>query len=234
MCEINSNKGYCVICESETVFSEYGKWLRDYYVCGKCMSIPRQRAIISAIKLFVPCWKELQIHESSPDGCSSDFLSRYCKNYSFSQFFEGKCCGSLINGIRCEDLEKLTFDDSSFDLIVTQDVFEHIMRPDLAFKEIARVLKPQGTHIFTVPWNPLIKTEKRVEIVNGKEVLIKEAIYHKNPVDVKGSIVTYDWGIDMAEYIFEKSGMYTIIYLNKDRTLGLDGEYLHVFVSRKS
>jgi hypothetical protein len=35
-----------------------------------------------------------------------------------------------------EDLEALTFPDESFDLVITQDVFEHVLRPAKAFAEI--------------------------------------------------------------------------------------------------
>ena len=43
-----------------------------------------------------------------------------------------------------QNLEKLTYEDESFDVVITQDVFEHINEPFQAFKEIARVLKPGG------------------------------------------------------------------------------------------
>ncbi|WP_371419407.1 methyltransferase domain-containing protein [Bradyrhizobium sp. CCBAU 051011] len=33
------------------------------------------------------------------------------------------------------------FADDTFDLVITQDVFEHIFRPDLAISDIARTLK---------------------------------------------------------------------------------------------
>ena len=44
----------------------------------------------------------------------------------------------------------MTFENESFDLFITQDVFEHVMTPNKAFKEIERVLKPGGAHVFTV------------------------------------------------------------------------------------
>ena len=51
--------------------------------------------------------------------------------------------------IRCENLENLTFSDNTFDIFITQDVFEHIFDPITASKEIMRVLKPGGSHVFT-------------------------------------------------------------------------------------
>ena len=37
----------------------------------------------------------------------------------------------------------------------------------------------------------------------------------------------------MIEYIYTHANMYTLVYLQKDKSLGLDAEFLHVFISRK-
>ena len=55
---------------------------------------------------------------------------------------------NISPGNRCENLEELTFDDNTFDLVITQDVLEHVLNPGKAFKEICRVLKPGGAHKF--------------------------------------------------------------------------------------
>ena len=74
------------------------------------------------------------VHESSPFGAASDFLIKNCEHYSSSHYFPEIQPGQIKDGFRCENLEKLTFDDDTFDIFVTQDVFEHIMNPDRAFK----------------------------------------------------------------------------------------------------
>ena len=40
---------------------------------------------------------------------------------------------------------------ASVDLHVTQDVLKHVFHPEKVFKKIARTLKPDGIHIFSVP-----------------------------------------------------------------------------------
>ena len=62
------NKGYCVICERDTVFVVYNSWLRDHYKCRRCQSIPRNRALVNALNRFSPEWRQLHVHESSPGG----------------------------------------------------------------------------------------------------------------------------------------------------------------------
>lgn len=48
-----------------------------------------------------------------------------------------------------EDAAKLSFDDASFDLVVSQDVFHHLARWPQAINEIARVLRCEG-HIIWI------------------------------------------------------------------------------------
>jgi SAM-dependent methyltransferase len=62
--------------------------------------------------------------------------------------------GSENDGIQCQDSECLTFEDRSFDLVLSQDVLEHVPNLRVALSETYRVLKLGGAHIFTVkaPW----------------------------------------------------------------------------------
>jgi hypothetical protein len=62
------NRGYCTICDCGVWFNETGPWLRDQYLCSRCGSIPRNRALVKVLNDHFPGWRELQIHESSPGG----------------------------------------------------------------------------------------------------------------------------------------------------------------------
>lgn len=228
------NRGYCPICDRKTIFVKLNPWLRDHYKCIYCQSIPRQRALINTINVFYPNWPDAMIHESSPGGVSSDHIKKKCRNYSYSYFFPDTEPGSFEKGARCENLESMTFEDEQFDIFITQDVFEHVNHPDLAFREIARVLKPEGMHIFTVPlYHELEKTRPRIAIKDGKIHNLLEPVYHGNPIDSNGSLVTVDYGMDIADIIYASSGMTTTIYLHKDIRLGLDAEFLEVLISKK-
>jgi SAM-dependent methyltransferase len=229
------NIGYCCICESKTLFIEKTKWLRENYKCIKCGSSPRQRTLINALNVFVPGWKELTIHESSPSTVSSAYIKLQSANYSASHFFPDIPIGSYFNGFRCEDLSRMTFNQESIDLFITQDVFEHVIEPIDAFREIARVLKPGGAHVFTLGWSPgTLRSEPRSIMHNGGIKHLKEPLYHGNPIDDKGSLVTWNWGIDLPDIIFQASELTTTIFSLHDRKRGLDGETIDVFISRKS
>jgi hypothetical protein len=76
--------------------------------------------------------------------------------------------------------------------------------------------------------------QRAKQLDNGEIEFLEEAIYHGNPIDSKGSLVTFDWGLDFIDLIYANSGMFTTIYREKDRNKGIDGEFLEVFISRKS
>ncbi len=231
-----SNQGYCPCCEKQTVFRATNQWFRDYYFCTQCYSIPRERALILVLNQHFPNWKSLAIHESSPgDRGASLLLQKECVNYTASQFFPSHTFGALIDGARNENLEHQTFPDSSFDLVITQDVMEHIYDPASAFAEIARTLKPGGAHIFTTP---LVNKHKASQVwatlsANGDPNFLYEPEYHQNPVDSAGSPVTMHWGFDIVDFIELHSGLISVIESIDDLSHGIRGEYIEVVISKK-
>lgn len=51
---------------------------------------------------------------------------------------------------RIADVENMPFEDSTVDYAISNFGFQHFTRPDLALKEISRVLKPGGKIVFTI------------------------------------------------------------------------------------
>jgi hypothetical protein len=228
-----TNYGYCPICEARTLFVAKTQWLRDFYFCLRCHSIPRQRALIQVLQTAIPHWRELIIHESSPDGPSSDKLKSECKQYLATHLYKDVPLGTAKKEVRCENLERQTFADAQFDLVITQDVFEHVLNPGTVFREIARTLKPGGAHVFTVPWYRWKATLVRAQELDGIIKHIEPPDYHGNPIDPDGSLVVTEWGADFCDYIFEQSKMHTDVVALHDRYRGLEAEFIEVFVSRK-
>jgi SAM-dependent methyltransferase len=79
---------------------------------------------------------------------------RHLPSLAYSEFQEGVAPGTMSNGIRCEDLTRVTYADASFDLIVSSETLEHVPNLQAALREIHRVLAPGGWHVFTVPLLP--------------------------------------------------------------------------------
>lgn len=232
--------GYCPCCKKRTLFISRKHWLRDAYRCVRCQSIPRHRAIMDVLNKRFENWEDLCIHESSPSGPTFNVMKKVCPNYSYSYFFPDIELGQVIgdNGkMTCQNLQELTFTDNSFDLIVTQDVFEHINEPEKALKEIYRCLKPGGCHLFTVPIYPFLKTRPRIKMENGCAVPIMEEQYHGNPISEKGSLVTYDWGGDIA-YVIDsiadfKTEVIEFHHSEENHRKGLEADFLQVLISKK-
>jgi hypothetical protein len=234
---IQKNSGFCICCDSPTTFLAVNPWHRDYYRCMKCLSIPRERALLLALQKHYPDWRNLSIHESSPGKVQiTRRFESECSNYVQSQFFSDCEPGSRVGPFVCQNLEKQTFADNSFDLVITQDVLEHIFHPSDALKEIHRTLKPGGAHIFSVP---VINRHRKSEVwatlsKDSKVVFTHSPEYHNSPVNENGCPVSMHWGFDIVEYIRANTGMDTIIEDEFDFQHGLSARYLEIFVSRKS
>ena len=98
-------------------------------------------------------------------------------------------------------MERLTFSSETFDIFITQDVFEHIFNPEVAAKEIMRVLKKGGAHVFTVPKHKSLReTSARAALVNGKVTYLKEEQYHGNPVGDSKSLLLGTMGMTLSFY----------------------------------
>ena len=227
----HKNSGFCPVCKSNTVFYSNEDWLRDHYRCMNCNSIPRERALFHVLDKNYDNWQNKKIHESSP---SNRHFKNVVEQYSFSQYYHGHKPGSHINGIRNEDLEKLTFPDNSFDFFITLDVLEHVFNPDVAIREMLRTITSDGAVVFTVPIHKqLMKSVQRAVRFDDNPIkyLLPEE-YHGNPVGDGRSLVTWDYGQDFKSLVQKWIGSdYEIKRVNQTNDkLGIIGECLDVFL----
>ena len=218
--------GTCPICGPGATFSGMSGRLRDTFACSRCKSIPRERALFEVLKTLYPNWKDIVIHEflRQSGAARVQAFRRNCTGYTYSQYDTSIPWGATQTdrGHRSENLESLTFADNTFDAFVTQDVFEHIFRPDLAAREIARVLKPNGSHILTTPLvSGRRPSRRRAQVVDGQVVNLLPPIYHGNPMSKTGSLVTVDWGLDILQYLSTHSGLQSMLFYYDDISRGL-------------
>ena len=78
-----------------------------------------------------PNWRAQDVYESSPAAALSAKLATEGGFYTWSHFVPSQPLGTIVDHLRSENLECLTFDDEAFDIVVTQDVFEHVLRPEI-------------------------------------------------------------------------------------------------------
>ena len=228
--------GFCPICEANTSFEARYDWFRDHLVCKRCQTIPRERALMLTLRRLAPDWPDMAIHESSPhDRGVSKLLRGNCRGYVPTQFFPGVPLGTYHRGFRCEDIEQQTFADKVFDLVITQDVMEHVFDPAAAYREIHRTLRPGGLHIHTTPiYKENVSTEHCAEKCRDGTVRhMRQPEYHGNPVDAAGSLVTYRYGRDLPHLIAQWAPFGVEVHSFHDRHLGLIAEFLDVIVCRR-
>ena len=224
--------GYCAVCDGTVTFRSYGSWHRDQLVCMVCGSIPRQRALVAVLAAGEPDWRARRIWEVAPAGPASDKLRRECEDYIGSQFWPDVAPGTQVDGVRCEDIERPTLGDGTVDIVISSDVFEHIIGVEAALAQVARVLVPDGIHVWTTPqYRDRERSAARVRRSGtGLEYLVP-AEFHDDPVNPNGALVTYDWGLDLAERVRSVADMWTIAFHLESQIHGLLGEFLEVFVS---
>lgn len=170
--------GRCNVCGLETVFRNPNPGNpRESLVCTHCGTISRYRSLAQGMLRFLseatgieaPSLSDLPLEADGVSirvydtqiafeyGPSSypipDLLDRLdWIQVETSVYRSEEPWGASIGpGCTNQSLEKLTYADDSFDIVVSSDVLEHVRLAEHAHKEIARVLKPSGVHLFTVP-----------------------------------------------------------------------------------
>ncbi|MCP9817464.1 methyltransferase domain-containing protein [Synechococcus sp. GreenBA-s] len=106
-----------------------------------------------------------------------------------------------------QDLCALSFGDASFDLVLCNELFEHVQDLELAFREIARVLRPGGRLVATCPL-AFGQQDSIVKAVynpaTGQAEVSGDPDFHGDPVRPShGSLVYRIPGWDILEQLQE-------------------------------
>jgi SAM-dependent methyltransferase len=211
--EISQNEQKCSICGGSSNFIIQKDISLRESLCPACGTSQRTCDLAKIIldtflpksnfslRTAVEKLSYLSIFEAQSSGPVHNTLSRL-PHYICSEYFDNIERGRKNkDGIMCQDLQNLTFPSNNFDLIITQDVLEHIQEPEKAFIEIRRVLKPGGFHIFTIPYHESRPTLRRIVIENGKKIHMYPEVYHGDPLREQGALVFTDFGSDMSKMI---------------------------------
>src|SRR5262245_34041825 len=211
--------------------------------CGSSLRIRRLGAVlmqtfaeISGIssKSFVELlrnekFRRLRIAEINACGALHSYLEDH-PNLYYSEWLADAKTGEVYDGVRCEDLQCLTYADNYFDIILTSETLEHVPDPDRAWREIYRTLKGGGFHIFTIPIVPWQReTIKRARVVGGRREDLLEPAYH-SPWGREDVFVYTDLGMDVVEKL-NAIGLNTEVFSRSPET---DLDVAMVFRSHKT
>lgn len=147
---------------------------------------------------------------------------------AYSEYQPGAAPGSVVEGVRHEDLRRLTYADRSFDVVLTSETLEHVPDLDAALSEIHRVLVPGGRHIFTVPMLPGVPaTFARAELAaDGTLILHAPLICH--PGGDVGYPVFTEFGADWPD-LLRRAGFAVTVHFGPVRV----DDLAQVFECRK-
>ncbi|MCH7666391.1 MAG: glycosyltransferase [Acidobacteria bacterium] len=128
--------------------------------------------------------------------------------------------GTIVDGIRHEDAENLSFPSESMDFVLSSDVLEHVSNPAAAVHEISRVLRPGGELFLSVPFFRLnARNHQRARLEHDEIIHIDEPQYHGNPLSPEGSLVFTDFGWELVEQI-RSAGLSCSAFAYWSRELG--------------
>jgi len=234
----------CAVCGRQINYVPSGKTqnLREEQICQGCGALSRTSYLAQTLLLTLGlealgslCRAEqelakLRIYEIGHAGAIHDILSP-SPNFVCSEFFDDIPPGDLHpSGVRCEDVERLSFNDAALDIVISQDVFEHVANPARGLEEIHRVLRPGGYHVFTVPYaNSLLASQTRASFVDGNLRHHLPPVYHGHPIRQEGALVFTDFGQDFVR-MQEAAGFEVAIH--ECTTSDYPGGYVAVFASK--
>jgi SAM-dependent methyltransferase len=145
-----------------------------------------------------------------------------------SDFKPGAAPGAIVNGVRNEDLTRLTYPDESFDLVLTSETLEHVPDLDAALREIRRVLVPGGRHVCTVPLLPGVPRTFARTAVRTDGQLDHHVSSIRHPDGDAGYLVFTEFGADFPE-ILRRAGFGVSIAFGPVS----DDDLAQVYISRK-
>lgn len=233
----------CSVCGKLSLMLVDHDNFREGCLCSTCHSFNRQRQIAHVIcRSFRPGFKSLHEFSGAADiavyntETGGTLHAALCtmKHYVCSEYFgESYQSGKMVNGKMHQDLMHLSFEDNSFDLVISTDVLEHVPDPYQAHREIYRVLKQGGRHIFTVPfYQEDVLDETRSTVDEGFLTHHLEPLYHIDPLRNEGILVFNIFSIEMLVKLRKIGFQANMIQLYKP-VLGIVGPNALVFEAIK-
>lgn len=131
------------------------------------------------------------------------WMKQLVPQLTLSEFFDGGRAPGDADSIPHQDLCRLTFADRSYDLVLCNELFEHVYDLPQALREILRVLRPGGRLLATFPMafgqkESVIKARWNPSTCSAD--VIGEPDYHGDPIRPElGSLVYQIPGWDLLD-----------------------------------
>ncbi len=208
-------EGWCGLCGKPARF-EYGGGpdepvnLREDLHCRHCCLNARNRAALALLRECLP-GSDARVYATEQASPAFRWLTQSYPNAVGSEYFDDQSASRLqayLNSLfdaptalNYEDATALSFDDGEFDALLSSDVLEHIPDYRRALGEFARVLRPGGNLILTVPFiDSQPESILRAEIDDeGNTIHHVEPEYHGDPVSPHGVLAYHTFAWDLLD-----------------------------------
>jgi SAM-dependent methyltransferase len=167
--------------------------------CARCSAGSVQVSLGWALRETVGDLGGCDVCELSARGPLAAWLRRVARSAATSEYFADAAPGETRDGIRCEDVQRLTWADASFDLVTHTEVLEHVPDDLRALAELRRVLRPGGRMLFTVPLHGGERTVERARLREGVVEHLLEPVHHTDPLRQEGILAFRDYGRDIVD-----------------------------------
>lgn len=191
---------FCPLCGGKRVFVRLDA--NEISVrCLSCRATSVTLSLVAVLWRISPNLNSKNVYELSSRGPLVKYLKRTSKILSCSEYFNSTTPGNHNNGVQCQDVQRLTYQNESFDICTSTEVFEHVPNDAKGFSEIHRVLKPNGILVFTVPLDIRNKTVERAILMPGGEIKhLLPPEYHSDPIRGLEPILAYrNYGYDILD-----------------------------------
>lgn len=159
--------------------------------CLACGSTATNLSLIPVIELHTAKFNIKTCWEMSTYGSTLNFLKKKFDVVYETEYFPDAAPGEIVDGVVNQDVQNLSFEDESLDLITSNQVFEHVPDDIKGFRECYRVLRNGGALIFSVPFPSIPSTEKLADIVDGQIVYFMTPEYHDSRFSGPRSVLTF-------------------------------------------
>lgn len=244
-------KGFCNVIGEEVEFRiSSSDNLREDVVAEGFGTINRHRQAVCALSLSIFAHPhatlaeiaayinthQLKVYVAEAHSPFGRFLREYLELGALvcSEYFGAEHrSGDVVNEVLHQDLQRTSFADETFDIVLTFDVFEHIPDAPAAEREVVRILKAGGIYCFTVPFMPESEHDLILAELDetGELKHYAEPQYHGDPLRQDEGILVYRlFSYNDLKRRFEELGCSFTTYRFWSKALGIldDEGWVHV------
>ncbi|MGV8930828.1 MAG: class I SAM-dependent methyltransferase [Luteimonas sp.] len=189
--------GHCRLCDGSHGFFRLASTpadLREGLACARCHCNARQRAAAMLLLDALDAPKRARVYATEqaspmfvalrrriPQLRGSEYAPRFLQRLRLSAWL---CRKGVATWVRREDVTALGFGDGSLDAVISLDVLEHVPDYPAALREFARVLRPGGVLVLTIPFYDDRTASEVIARVgdDGRVQHLGEPEFHGDPI----------------------------------------------------